>query len=74
MYIPMCRLDGGPEMWEGLRGAVCGCAQMAAAGRPNAAADLREALALLKGPRAHPRADQLVRPITRWAQQNRISV
>ncbi|XP_026317759.1 intraflagellar transport protein 56 [Hyposmocoma kahamanoa] len=68
------RLDGGPEMWEGLRGAVCGCAQMAAAGRPNASADLREALDLLKGHRAHPRADQIVRPITRWAQQSRISI
>ncbi|XP_049869070.1 intraflagellar transport protein 56 [Pectinophora gossypiella] len=68
------RLDGGPEMWEGLRGAVCGCAQAAAASRPNAAGDLREALALLKGPRAHPRADHILRPITRWAQQQRIPV
>ncbi|XP_030025017.1 intraflagellar transport protein 56 isoform X2 [Manduca sexta] len=68
------RLDGGPEMWEGLRGAVCGCAQAAAANKPGAAADLRDALALLKGPRAHPRADHIVRPIARWAQQNRIPV
>ncbi|XP_035432894.1 intraflagellar transport protein 56 isoform X1 [Spodoptera frugiperda] len=68
------RLDGGPEMWEGLRGAVCGCAQAAAANRPNAAAELREALALLKGPRSHTRADNIVRTITKWAQQNRIPV
>lgn len=68
------RLDGGPEMWEGLRGAVCGCAQMAAAGKQGAGAQLREALALLRGPRAHPRADHIIRPITKWAQQNRISV
>ncbi|KAJ0177054.1 hypothetical protein K1T71_007063 [Dendrolimus kikuchii] len=68
------RLDGGPEMWEGLRGAVCGCAQAAAANKPNSTADLRDALALIKGPRAHPRADHIVRPITRWAQQNRIPV
>ncbi|CAH0719555.1 unnamed protein product, partial [Brenthis ino] len=66
------RLDGGPEMWEGLRGAVCGCAQAVAAGAPSA--QLRDALALLRGPRAHPRADQVARPIARWAQQNRISV
>ncbi|XP_026725211.1 intraflagellar transport protein 56 isoform X2 [Trichoplusia ni] len=68
------RLDGGPEMWEGLRGAVCGCAQAAAANKPNAAADLRDALALLKGPRSHTRADNIVRTITKWAQQNRIPV
>ncbi|XP_053607597.1 intraflagellar transport protein 56 isoform X2 [Plodia interpunctella] len=68
------RLDGGPEMWEGLRGAVCGCAQAAAAGKHQAAADLRDALALLKGSRAHPRSDQIVRPIVKWAQQNRIAV
>ncbi|KAL4709900.1 hypothetical protein ACJJTC_003863 [Scirpophaga incertulas] len=68
------RLDGGPEMWEGLRGAVCGCAQAAAAGRPRAHTDLRDALALLRGPRAHPRADHILRPITKWAQQNRIPV
>ncbi|XP_050346449.1 intraflagellar transport protein 56 [Nymphalis io] len=66
------RLDGGPEMWEGLRGAVCGCAQAVAAGAP--AAQLRDALALLRGPRAHPRAEQIARPIARWAQQNRIPV
>lgn len=68
------RLDGGPEMWEGLRGAVCGCAQAAAANKPNAATDLRDALALLKGPRSHTRADNIVRTITKWAQQNRIPV
>ncbi|RVE48083.1 hypothetical protein evm_007270 [Chilo suppressalis] len=68
------RLDGGPEMWEGLRGAVCGCAQAAAANKPRAAAELRDALSLLRGPRAHPRADHILRPITRWAQQNRIPV
>ncbi|XP_004921964.1 intraflagellar transport protein 56 isoform X2 [Bombyx mori] len=68
------RLDGGPEMWEGLRGAVCGCAQAAAANKPGAAAELRDALALLKGPRAHPRADHVVRPIAKWAQQNRIPI
>ncbi|XP_038212035.1 intraflagellar transport protein 56 [Zerene cesonia] len=68
------RLDGGPEMWEGLRGAVCGCAQAAAADRANAAADLRDALALLRGPRAHPRADHIARPIAKWAQMNRIAV
>ncbi|CAH0701376.1 unnamed protein product [Spodoptera exigua] len=68
------RLDGGPEMWEGLRGAVCGCAQAAAANRPNSAAELRDALALLKGPRSHTRADNIVRTITKWAQQNRIPV
>ncbi|XP_045497393.1 intraflagellar transport protein 56 [Colias croceus] len=68
------RLDGGPEMWEGLRGAVCGCAQAAAADRTNAASDLRDALALLRGPRAHPRADHIVRPIAKWAQMNRIAV
>ncbi|XP_050670755.1 intraflagellar transport protein 56 isoform X1 [Leptidea sinapis] len=68
------RLDGGPEMWEGLRGAVCGCAQAAAADKPNAAADLRDALALVKGSRAHPRADSIVRPIMKWAHQNRIPV
>ncbi|KAG7302989.1 hypothetical protein JYU34_012995 [Plutella xylostella] len=68
------RLDGGPEMWEGLRGAVCGCAQMAAAGKQGAAAELREALGLLRGPRAHPRAEHIVKPITKWAQQNRIAV
>ncbi|XP_052759526.1 intraflagellar transport protein 56 isoform X1 [Galleria mellonella] len=68
------RLDGGPEMWEGLRGAACGCAQAAAAGKPRAAADLADALALLKGPRAHPRADHIVRPIVKWAQQNRIPI
>ncbi|XP_046959830.1 intraflagellar transport protein 56 [Vanessa cardui] len=66
------RLDGGPEMWEGLRGAVCGCAQAVAAGAP--AAQLRDALALLRGPRAHPRAEHIARPIARWAQQNRIPV
>ncbi|XP_072932176.1 intraflagellar transport protein 56 isoform X2 [Epargyreus clarus] len=68
------RLDGGPEMWEGLRGAVCGCAQAAAANKPNAAAELRDALALLKGPRAHPRAEHIARPIARWAQQHRVPV
>ncbi|KAJ2946107.1 hypothetical protein O0L34_g5029 [Tuta absoluta] len=68
------RLDGGPEMWEGLRGAVCGCAQAAAAGRPNAAGELRDALALLRGPRAHARADTILRPLVRWAQQQRIPV
>ncbi|XP_063824784.1 intraflagellar transport protein 56 [Ostrinia nubilalis] len=68
------RLDGGPEMWEGLRGAVCGCAQATAANKPHAAAELRDALSLLRGPRAHPRADHILRPITRWAQQNRIPV
>ncbi|CAF4923359.1 unnamed protein product [Pieris macdunnoughi] len=68
------RLDGGPEMWEGLRGAVCGCAQAAAANKPNSTSDLREALALIRGPRAHPRADHIARPITKWAQQNRIPV
>ncbi|KAL0841000.1 hypothetical protein ABMA28_014777 [Loxostege sticticalis] len=68
------RLDGGPEMWEGLRGAVCGCAQAAAANKPHSAAELRDALSLLRGPRAHPRADHILRPITRWAQQNRIPV
>ncbi|CAG9093505.1 unnamed protein product [Plutella xylostella] len=68
------RLDGGPEMWEGLRGAVCGCAQMAAAGKQGAAAELREALGLLRGPRAHPRAEHIVKPIMKWAQQNRIAV
>ncbi|XP_028170685.1 intraflagellar transport protein 56 isoform X2 [Ostrinia furnacalis] len=68
------RLDGGPEMWEGLRGAVCGCAQAAAANKPHAAAEVRDALSLLRGPRAHPRADHILRPITRWAQQNRIPV
>lgn len=61
-------------MWEGLRGAVCGCAQAAAANKPNSAADLRDALSLIKGPRAHPRAEHIVRPITRWAQQNRIHI
>nr|XP_026490875.1 intraflagellar transport protein 56 [Vanessa tameamea] len=66
------RLDGGPEMWEGLRGAVCGCAQAVAAGAP--ASQLRDALALLRGPRAHPRAEHIARPIARWAQQNRIPV
>lgn len=64
------RLDGGPEMWEGLRGAVCGCAQSAAAGARSG--QLREALALLRG--AHPRAEHIVRPIVRWAHQNRIQV
>ncbi|XP_052740382.1 intraflagellar transport protein 56 [Bicyclus anynana] len=68
------RLDGGPEMWEGLRGAVCGCAQLAAADAPNAAAQLRDALALLRGPGAPPRAAHIARPITRWAQQKRIPV
>ncbi|CAK1547012.1 unnamed protein product [Leptosia nina] len=68
------RLDGGPEMWEGLRGAVCGCAQAAAANRPNSATDLREALALIRGPRAHPRAEHIARPIAKWAQQNRIPI
>ncbi|XP_075973258.1 tetratricopeptide repeat domain 26 isoform X2 [Anticarsia gemmatalis] len=68
------RLDGGPEMWEGLRGAVCGCAQAAAANKSGAAADLRDALALIKGPRAHNRADNIVRTISKWAQQNRIPV
>ncbi|XP_073944658.1 tetratricopeptide repeat domain 26 isoform X2 [Choristoneura fumiferana] len=67
------RLDGGPEMWEGLRGAVCGCAQAAAAGRAGAATDLRDAVALLRGVRS-PRADHILRPIARWAQQNRIPV
>lgn len=61
-------------MWEGLRGAVCGCAQMAAAGKQGAAAELREALGLLRGPRAHPRAEHIVKPIAKWAQQNRIAV
>ncbi|KAF9790028.1 hypothetical protein SFRURICE_002393 [Spodoptera frugiperda] len=42
--------------------------------RPNAAAELRDALALLKGPRSHTRADNIVRTITKWAQQNRIPV
>ncbi|XP_069358834.1 intraflagellar transport protein 56 [Maniola hyperantus] len=68
------RLDGGPEMWEGLRGAVCGCAQLAAANVPNAAVQLRDALGLLRGPGAHPRAEHIARPIARWAQQNRIQV
>ncbi|XP_041978697.1 intraflagellar transport protein 56 isoform X2 [Aricia agestis] len=77
------RLDGGPEMWEGLRGAVCGCAQAAAAERARAGADqqrgpaaaeLREALALLRGPRPHARADHITRPILKWAQQNRIPI
>lgn len=72
-YI-LTRLDGGPEMWEGLRGAVCGCAQATAANKNSGAADLRDALALLRGPRAHARADQILRPITKWAQQNRINV
>ncbi|XP_063619021.1 intraflagellar transport protein 56 [Cydia splendana] len=67
------KLDGGPEMWEGLRGAVCGVAQAAAAGRAGAAAELRDALPLLRGTRA-PRADHILRPIARWAQQNRIPV
>ncbi|CAB3223789.1 unnamed protein product [Arctia plantaginis] len=66
------RLDGGPEMWEGLRGAVCGCAQAAAANKSGAAADLRDALALLKGARVNNRADNIVKTITKWAQQNRI--
>lgn len=62
-------------MWEGLRGAVCGCAQAAAANKAErAAADLRDALALVRGPRAHNRADHIVRTITKWAQQNRIPV
>ncbi|CAH2240293.1 jg14279 [Pararge aegeria aegeria] len=68
------RLDGGPEMWEGLRGAVCGCAQLAAANAPNATVQLRDAIALLRGPGAHPRAEHIARPIVRWAQQNRIPV
>ncbi|CAK1595869.1 unnamed protein product [Parnassius mnemosyne] len=68
------KLDGGPEMWEGLRGAVCGAAQAAAAGRPGAPAALRDALALLRGPAARPGADHILRPITKWAQQNRIPV
>ncbi|GBP75196.1 Intraflagellar transport protein 56 [Eumeta japonica] len=74
------RLDGGPEMWEGLRGAVCGCAQMAAAamrggaGGAAAAGELREALALLRTPRPQPRAEHILRPITKWAQQNRIPI
>lgn len=61
-------------MWEGLRGAVCGVAQAAAANKPEGSAQLRDAVALLRGPRAHPRADQILRPITKWAQQNRISL
>ncbi|XP_045535742.1 intraflagellar transport protein 56 [Papilio machaon] len=71
------RLDGGPEMWEGLRGAVCGVAQAAAAGKAGAG-ELREALALLRGPPARnparPAADHIARTITKWAHQNRIPV
>lgn len=61
-------------MWEGLRGAVCGCAQAAAANKSGAAADLRDGLALVKGARVHNRADNIVKTITKWAQQNRIPV
>ncbi|XP_068632035.1 intraflagellar transport protein 56 [Battus philenor] len=68
------RLDGGPEMWEGLRGAVCGVAQAAAANRPGAAAELRDALPLLRGPPTRPTAEHIVRTITKWAHQNRIPV
>ncbi|KOB73621.1 putative tetratricopeptide repeat protein, partial [Operophtera brumata] len=46
----------------------------AAANKNSGAADLREALALVRGPRAHPRAEQIVRPIAKWAQQNKINV
>lgn len=68
-------------MWEGLRGAVCGVAQAAAAGKAGAG-ELREALALLRGPPSHtpartparPAADHIARTITKWAHQNRIPV
>lgn len=68
------RLDGGPEMWEGLRGAVCGVAQAAGARRAGAAAELREALALLRGPGARPAADHVLRTLAGWAHQARIPV
>ncbi|KAI5651931.1 intraflagellar transport protein 56 [Phthorimaea operculella] len=41
---------------------------------PNAPGELRDALALLRGPRAHARADSVLRPLVRWAQQQRIPV
>lgn len=64
------RLDPNPDYWEGKRGACCGVLQMVVARKEKKEA-LRDVVQMLKHNAATPQAEQMIRVMSRYVDENR---
>ena len=66
------RMDPEPEYWEGKRGACIGVLQMVIAGKEQKTA-LTEVVRMLRST-SNPQVEYIVRTISKWAQDNGLSL